>query len=285
MSTSPGGGSIPTAVPSARNCWTWPPHCSTRRTRPRGPTSGGGSSRLWRSFAWAEVRFCSPKDRTCRSESLPKIDPARRGDAVSVNLTWTKHSTDAWFVPEMEVKRYGRFFRASDARTTRPWTGFGFGLESRWLRRSAIPTDRVSPGRRRDPVEAEAAVAQLLVDYLGAFGPKREYRGINIGAVAEERGLWDVAERGCRPDSSQISPGSIAGSTPGRRLSRWRVSSKTRWVGRKSAEVSTPSPVRRIAHAFDTKATQLSPAFGAGDGRNRARRPGGAIATPPRLLR
>src|SRR5690242_16862429 len=43
------------------------------------------------------------------------------------------------------------------------------------------------------PAEAEAAVA-LLVDYSGASTSAR-YHSIDIGPEAEERGLWDLAEK------------------------------------------------------------------------------------------
>jgi hypothetical protein len=43
------------------------------------------------------------------------------------------------------------------------------------------------------PAEAEAAVA-LLIDYSGPPSGAK-YRGIDIGPEAEERGLWELAEK------------------------------------------------------------------------------------------
>lgn len=43
------------------------------------------------------------------------------------------------------------------------------------------------------PAEAEAAVA-LLIDYSGSSSGAR-YRGIDVGPEAEERGLWELAEK------------------------------------------------------------------------------------------
>jgi hypothetical protein len=46
---------------------------------------------------------------------------------------------------------------------------------------------------RTPPAEAEAAVA-LLIDHSGTPGAGR-YRAIDLGPAAEERGLWDLAEK------------------------------------------------------------------------------------------